>query len=359
MQLLRSKLLLPVVFIFSVMLLASCGKSGKDKTGSEKELLGAGATFPYPLYSKMFDVYSKEKNMKINYQSVGSGAGIQQLINKTVDFGASDAFMTDEEMKKAQGKVVEIPTCLGAVSVAYNLPDNPMVKFTPEVLSDIFLGKIKKWNDERIKSINPDAQLPDIDIAVVHRSDGSGTTFVFTDYLTKVSDEWKEKVGTGKSVKWPTGLGAKGNEGVGGLVKQTPGAIGYVELIYASQNKMSTAAIKNKKGNFIEPSLKSTSAAANVELPDDTRVSLTNTDAEDGYPIVSFTWVLLYQDQNYDNRSEERGKEVVKLLWWITHEGQQYVEPLEYASLPPEAVEKVEVILKTVNYSGKTLLENK
>jgi phosphate transport system substrate-binding protein len=342
------------------VLILSCGKDDKDRiSNSEKELLGAGATFPYPLYSKMFDVYSKENNMKVNYQSVGSGAGIQQLTNTTVDFGASDAFMTDDELNKAPGKVVEIPTCLGAVTVVYNLPNNQEVKLTPEVLADIFLGRIKKWNHENIKSINPGVNFPDLDIAVVHRSDGSGTTFVFTDYLTKVSNEWKEIAGTGKSVKWPIGLGAKGNEGVGGLVKQTPGAIGYVELIYASQNKMMTASLKNKKGNFIKPSLKSTNAAANVELPDDTRISLTNTDADEGYPIVSFTWILIYQDQNYNNRSEARGKEVAKLIWWMTHEGQKYVEPLEYASLPPEAVKKVETILKTVNFGGKLLLESK
>ncbi len=360
MKLLRNKLALFTVLALTAVLILSCGKDNKNKiSGSENELLGAGATFPYPLYSKMFDVYSKEKNMKVNYQSVGSGAGIQQLTNTTVDFGASDAFMTDDELKKAPGKVVEIPTCLGAVTVVYNLPDNQEVKLTPEVLADIFLGKIKKWNHENIKSINPGVNFPDLDIAVVHRSDGSGTTFVFTDYLTKVSNEWKETVGTGKSVKWPIGLGAKGNEGVGGLVKQTPGAIGYVELIYASQNKMTTASLKNKKGNFIKPSLKSTNAAANVELPDDTRISLTNTDADEGYPIVSFTWILIYQDQNYNNRSEARGKEVANLIWWMTHEGQQYVEPLEYASLPPEAVKKVEMILKTVNFGGKLLLESK
>lgn len=360
MKLLRNKLTLLSVFALSVIMISSCGKSDKTKTsGSENELLGAGATFPYPLYSKMFDVYSKEKNMKVNYQSVGSGAGIQQLTNKTVDFGASDAFMTDEELQKAQGKVVEVPTCLGAVTVVYNLPDNPEVKLTPEVLADIFLGKIKKWNDWKIKGINPEVNLPDLDIAVVHRSDGSGTTFVFTDYLSKVSDEWKSMVGTGKSVKWSAGLGAKGNEGVGGLVKQTPGAIGYVELIYASQNKMSMAPLKNLKGNFIKPSLKSTNAAANIELPDDTRISLTNTDADDGYPIVSFTWILVYQNQNYDNRSEARGKEVAKLIWWMTHEGQKYVEPLEYAALPPAAVKKVEAILKTLNFDGKPILDGK
>lgn len=358
MNILRNKPALLAVFVLTAAMFASCGKSDKT-SGSEKELLGAGATFPYPLYSKMFDVYSKENNMKVNYQSVGSGAGIQQIINQTVDFGASDAFMTDEELQKAPGKIVEVPTCLGAVTVSYNLPGNPELKLTSEVVADIFLGKITKWNNEKIKSLNPDAKLPELDIAVVHRSDGSGTTFVFTDYLTKVNEEWKTTVGTGKSVKWPTGLGAKGNEGVGGLVKQTPGAIGYVELIYASQNKMPAALIKNKKGNFIKPSLKSISASANVEIPDDTRISITDTDAEDGYPISSFTWILLYGDQNYNNRNEERGKQVVKLIWWMTHEGQQYLEPLEYAALSPSAVKKVEVILKSVTYGGKPLLEEK
>jgi phosphate transport system substrate-binding protein len=359
-NLLRSKLGLLFVFVISAVLISSCGKGDKDKTsGSEKELLGAGATFPYPLYSKMFDVYSKENNMKVNYQSVGSGAGIQQLTNRTVDFGASDAFMTDEELQKAPGKVVEVPTCLGAVVITYNLPDNPELKFTPEIISEIFLGKIKKWNDEKIKSLNPDAKIADLDIAVVHRSDGSGTTFVFTDYLTKVSEEWKSAVGAGKSVKWPVGLGAKGNEGVGGLVKQTPGAIGYVELIFASQNKMPLGVIKNQKGNFIKPTLKSISAAANIEIPDDTRISITNTNSDEGYPIASFTWILLYQDQNYGSRSEARGKEVAKLIWWMTHGGQQYAEPLEYAALPTEAVKKAEAILKGVNFGGKPLLEEK
>jgi phosphate transport system substrate-binding protein len=336
----------------------SCGKSDKDVTsGSDKEILGAGATFPYPLYSKMFDVYNKEKSVKVNYQSVGSGGGIQQLINRTVDFGASDAYLTQEEINKAPGKIVEIPTCLGAVVPTYNLEGNPELKFTPEALAGIFLGKITKWNDPGITATNAGTNLPDKKINVVHRSDGSGTTYIFTDYLTKVSEEWKNTVGTGKSVKWPTGLGAKGNEGVGGLVKQTPGSIGYVELIYALQNKMSTGQVKNKKGHFIAPSLKSINASANIELPDDTRVSITDTEAEDGFPISGFTWVMIYKDQNYGNRTEGRAKEVVNLLWWMTHEGQQYVEPLSYATLPPEAVKKVEVLLRSVTYGDKKLME--
>ncbi|HEY5536575.1 MAG TPA: phosphate ABC transporter substrate-binding protein PstS [Ignavibacteria bacterium] len=350
--------LILVITIFTLLISSivfnGCGKGDKDK--SAKEILGAGATFPYPLYSKMFDAYGKEKGVKVNYQSVGSGAGIQQLTSKTVDFGASDAFMSDEEMSKAPAKVVHIPICLGAVTVVYNLEGITTLKLSPDVLSDIFLGKIKKWDDEKIKSINPDAKLPGKEINVVHRSDGSGTSFIFTDYLSKVNEGWKSSVGTGKSVNWPVGLGAKGNEGVGGLVKQTPASIGYVELIYALQNNMPMASLKNKKGNFIAPTLKSTNAAANVSLPEDTRVSLTNSDADEGYPIVSFTWILLYQEQKYENKSEEKARELLKLLSWMAHEGQQYAEPLSYAILSTEAVKKADAILKSVTYAGKPLL---
>jgi phosphate transport system substrate-binding protein len=350
--------LILVITIFTLLISSivfnGCGKGDKDK--SAKEILGAGATFPYPLYSKMFDAYGKEKGVKVNYQSVGSGAGIQQLTSKTVDFGASDAFMSDEEMSKAPAKVVHIPICLGAVTIVYNLEGITNLKLSADVLGDIFLGKIKKWDDEKIKSINPDAKLPGKEINVVHRSDGSGTSFIFTDYLSKVNEGWKSSVGTGKSVNWPVGLGAKGNEGVGGLVKQTPASIGYVELIYALQNNMPMASLKNKKGNFIAPTLKSTNAAANVSLPEDTRVSLTNSDADEGYPIVSFTWILLYQEQKYENRSEEKARELLKLLSWMVHEGQQYAEPLSYAILATEAVKKADAILKSVTYAGKPLL---
>jgi phosphate transport system substrate-binding protein len=348
-----------LLFILGIALtiaLSACGKKD-NSVGSTNELLGAGATFPYPLYSKMFDIYSKEKNIKVNYQSVGSGAGIQQLTNKTVDFGASDAFMSNDEMSKAAGPIIHIPICLGAVTVTYNLPDNPQIKLTPEVVAEIYAGKITKWNDTKITAVNNGINLPDLNIQVVHRSDGSGTTFVFTDYLSKVNADWKTSPGAGKSINWPAGLGAKGNEGVGGMVKQTPGSIGYVELIYAMQNKMSMASIQNKKGNFVMPTLQSTKDAANVNLPEDTRISLTNSDADQGYPIVSFTWILLYKDQKYNDRSEDKARELVKLIWWMTHNGQQYAEPLQYAMLPSEAVKKVEVLLKSVNYGGKKLLD--
>ena len=331
--------------------------SQKPVMAESKELLGAGATFPYPLYSKMFDTYYQTNKVKINYQAIGSGGGIQQLISKTVDFGGTDAFMNAREIKKAELPILHIPTCLGAVVVTYNLPDKPKLKFTPDVIADIFLGKITKWNDPRITGVNPEVKLPDMGIVVVHRSDGSGTTSIFSDYLSKVSKEWEFKVGADKSLNWPVGLGAKGNPGVAGLVNQTPGAIGYVELIYTIQNNMPAGLIKNKAGNFIDPSLQSVSAAANIELPDDTRVSITNTDAADGYPISGFTWLIFYKEQNYAERSKEKAEELLKLLWWMIHDGQQFAELLHYSPLSKSAVQKSEAILRSVLYSGSPVLK--
>jgi len=322
------------------------------------ELLGAGATFPLPLYTKMFDTYNQKYGVKVNYQGVGSGAGITQLINKTVDFGATDAFMSDEELLKAGAPVLHVPICLGAVVLTYNLPGNPEVKFTPDLVADIYLGKVTKWNDPGLTTINPGMNLPDMNITVVHRSDGSGTTYIFSDYLSKVSGEWKAKPGTGKSLNWLVGLGAKGNPGVAGMVKQLPGSIGYVELIYAMQNKMPVGIIKNRSGNFVEPSIKSASLAAGVKLPDDARVSITNTDAKDGYPISGFTWVILYKEQNYGGRSKDKAEALLKLLWWMTHEGQALAEPLQYSPLPKDAVAKAEAILRSAVYSGSRILKS-
>ncbi len=322
---------------------------------SKNELIGAGATFPYPFYSKVFDAYNKAKGIRVNYQSIGSGGGIKQLQNKTVDFGASDAPMSDEELSKSPAPIVHIPTCLGAVIITYNLPGNPTLKFTPEVLADIFLGKITKWNDKAITDLNQGVKLPDLAISIVHRSDGSGTTYIFSDYLSKVSATWNTKPGKGKSLDWPVGLGAKGNEGVSGLIKQTPGSIGYVELVYALQNKMPAASLKNKAGNFVEASLKSTSAAAAIDLPADMRVSLTNTDAADGYPICSFTYLLVYQNQSYNNRSEASAKATVNLVDYLIHDGQKNAEALGYAPLPDAAVKKAEEILKSVTFNNQPL----
>jgi phosphate transport system substrate-binding protein len=260
---------------------------------ADTELIGAGATFPFPLYSKMFDVYGKEYGVKVNYQAIGSGGGIRQLINRTVDFGGSAATWKEAEAKAAGGTILHIPVCAGAVVVTYNVPGNPELKLTPDVVADIFLGRIKTWDDQRIRAANPGVTLPAMAVTVVHRSDGSGTTNIFSDYLSKVGKDWKDTVGVGTALNWPAGLGAKGNPGVAGLVKQTPGSIGYVELIYALQNKMPFADIQNKSGKFIKPTLASTSAAANIKLPADMKASLTDTSAADGYPISGFTWILL------------------------------------------------------------------
>jgi phosphate transport system substrate-binding protein len=349
------KIILPLMVISFGLI--SCGGGNSNNPGANKnEILGAGATFPYPFYSKVFDVYNKEKGIKVNYQSIGSGGGIKQLQNKTVDFGASDAPMSDEELSKSPASILHIPSCLGAVIITYNLPGNPTLKFTPEVLADIFLGKIKKWNDAKITAINPEVKLPDLSISVVHRSDGSGTTYIFSDYLSKVNAAWNTKPGKGKSLDWPIGLGAKGNEGVSGLVKQTPGSIGYVELVYALQNKMPAASLKNKSGNFVEASLKTSSAAAAIDLPADMRVSLTNTDAPDGYPICSFTYLLVYQNQSYNNRTEASAKATINLINYVIHDGQKYAESLGYAPLPDAAVKKAEEILKSVTFNTKPLM---
>lgn len=258
-------------------------------------------------------------------------------------------------MSQSPSPIIHIPDCLGAVTIAYNLPDNPTLKFTPEVLSDIYLGVLTKWNDPKIQTLNPGVKLPDLAISVIHRSDGSGTSFIFSDYLTKVSDAWKSKVGKGQSLNWPVGLGGKGNEGVAGLIKQTPGGIGYVELAYAIQNKMPVASLKNKSGNFVAPTLASTSASANVEIPADMRVSITNTDAPDGYPICSFSYILLYKDLSYNIKTEEKAKNLVDLVKWIITDGQQYSESLNYAKLPQTVVQKSQDILKTVTYNNKPL----
>jgi phosphate transport system substrate-binding protein len=317
---------------------------------------GAGATFPYPIYSKWFEEYTKvDPEVRFNYQSIGSGGGIRQITQRTVDFGASDGPMTDEQLKKAPAELFHIPTVLGAVVATYHLPGNPRLRFTGDVLADIFLGKITKWDDPRIKALNPSAALPGQPIVVVHRSDGSGTTYIWVDYLSKVSAEWKEKVGKGTSVNWPVGLGGKGNEGVSGQVKSTPGALGYVELAYAITNKLPAAAVKNQAGHFVEATIHSTTAAAAgaaAGMPPDFRVSLTNAPGDQAYPIASFTWLLVYRDQ----ANEAKGKALVKFLWWAIHDGQKYPEALLYAPLPAPIVKQIEAKIKQITYSGRPLL---
>ncbi|MEW6679586.1 MAG: phosphate ABC transporter substrate-binding protein PstS, partial [bacterium] len=316
------------------------------------ELQGAGASFPYPLYSKMFEGYYKEFNIKINYQAIGSGGGIRQLLAKTVDFGASDVFMSDKELKESPD-ILHIPICMGAVVITYNLPGNPKIKLIPDVIADIFLGKIKKWNDKRIKEINPDLALPNKDIIVIRRSDASGTTFIFTDYLSKISKDWEKNIGKGSMVNWKIGLGGKGNAGVTSLIKQMSGSIGYIELTYAMEQNLPYAIIKNKKGNFIEPDISSVSLAGDIEIPQDTRISIVNTDNPLGYPISGFTWILVYKEQG----EEKKGKELAKLIWWMTHKGREYTKPLHYAPLPTPVIKKAEAIISLISYNGRPLLK--
>jgi phosphate transport system substrate-binding protein len=360
-------LIVAVVLLINLCLI-SCGNggnssgAGSDSTASagseDNTLLGAGSTFDNPLFSKMFSEYNKTTGLRVNYQSIGSGGGILQLTNKTVDFGASDAPVNGKQDSGLSAPVVHIPVTAGAVVISYNLAEvKDTLLLTPEVLADIFLGKITKWNDPKIAAINKGVKLPSATIVVTHRSEGSGTTNIFTTYLSKVNEEWNKKVGKGSSVNWPAGLGGKGNEGVAGSIKQTPGAIGYIELAYAIQNNMAYAKMENKAHNFITPSIASVTAAANIQIPPDGKVSLTNTDATDGYPISGLSWVLIYKEQKYNNRSLDRATKMAKLISWMIHDGQQYSAPLNYAPLSPAAVSVGEAILKTVTYDGKPVLQ--
>ncbi len=300
---------------------------------------GAGATFPYPIYSKWFDEYAKvDPSVRFNYQSIGSGGGQKQIIAQTVDFGASDGPMSDDNLSKAPGKILHIPTVAGADVVAYNLPGDPHLKLDGETVAAIFLGAVTKWNDPKIVALNPGVTLPGQEIVVVHRSDGSGTTYIWTDYLSKVSPEWKQKVGTNTAVNWPVGLGGKGNEGVSGQIKQTPGALGYVELIYAKQNKISFADIRNSAGEFVSPTLESiTAAMATAQIPEDFRFSITNAPGNGSYPIAGATWLLVYQNQ----QDAAKGKKVVEFLKWALTKGESMARDLDYAPLPTELRDRV------------------
>lgn len=345
------------VFAFLLIGIACNGRSGGG--GGPVSLHGAGATFPNPLYQKWLSEHEKlHQNVRIDYQSIGSGGGIKQLKEQTVDFGASDAPMKDEDLKSAPGEIVHVPTVLGAVVMTYNLAEiKQPLRFSPEVIADVYLGKIKKWNDAKIAADNPGVTLPEKDITVVYRSDGSGTSAVFTDYLSKVSAEWKEKVGTGTSPKWPIGLGAKGNEGVTGQVKNTPNTIGYTELAYAVQNKLPVGLVKNAAGNFVEPTIDSVSAAAAASaatIPDDLRVSITNAQGAQAYPISSFTYIIVYKDQ----KDAAKGKALVDFLWWGIHDGESFAKDLQYAPLPAEIVKKAEAKINSITAGGTPLRQS-
>ncbi|HEX8495265.1 MAG TPA: phosphate ABC transporter substrate-binding protein PstS [Pyrinomonadaceae bacterium] len=324
--------------------------------GGTVRLQGAGATFPNPLYQKWLSEYGKlNQNVRMDYQSIGSGGGIKQIQEQTVDFGASDSPMKDEDLKKAPAELLHIPTVLGAVVLTYNLTGvQQPLRFSPEAIADIFLGKIKRWDDAKIKADNPGVQLPAADITVVHRSDGSGTSAVFTDYLSKVSAEWKEKVGTGTSPQWPTGIGGKGNEGVTGQVKNTPNTIGYVELAYAVKNSLPVALIKNSSGNYVEATLDSVTAAAAESVattPEDLRVSITNAAGAQAYPISSYTYILVYKEQ----KDATKGKALADFLWWGIHDGEKFAKDLLYSPLPPEIIKRAEAKINSITNGGKPL----
>jgi len=334
-----------------IVLLLVCALGALPAVG-QTTLNGAGATFPNPMYSKWFSEYHKvHSDIQINYQPIGSGGGIRQVTEGTVDFGASDMPMTDDQLKAAEAKlktkVLNIPTVLGAVVPAYNIPGvSGEVKFTPEILAGIFLGRISNWNDPAIAKVNPDLKFPNQDIVVVHRSDGSGTTFIWTDYLSKISPDWKSQVGADTSVKWPKGLGGKGNDGVAGSIRQLPGSIGYVELIYALQNKIPYGSVRNSAGVFLKASLEGVTAAAASapKMPADFRVSITNPPGKDAYPICSFTWLLIPQQ----SKDQAKGKILADFLNWMVADGQKMTSALTYAPLPDNVAAKVKDAIKQV-----------
>jgi len=343
--------------LFTILaVLVSCKNSGKKSadTDSDISVTAAGATFPMPYYNLAFKKYGESSGIDFTYGGIGSGGGIRSLADKVVDFGATDAFLSDKELADFQTEVVHIPTCLGAVVIAYNLPGVDSLNMTPQLLEGIFLGNIKKWNDQAIKSVNPGINLPDLNITVVYRSDGSGTTFIFSDYMTKTSSQWAEKVGTGKSLNWPVGIGGKGNPGVAGTISQAVGSVGYIGSEYAFAQKISYAKLKNTSGKFVNPDTRTVSAAAKTQIPVDTRLMVTNSPDPEAYPISGFTWIILYREQKYNGRTVEQAKAVVNFLeWLIGQDGQAIAESVNYAPLPAEVSATAKNILNTITFEGK------
>ena len=351
------KILLSIVTLTFAIVLASCGSNTNDNSRKAQELSGAGATFPLPFYNAVFEQFAETKGDAVAYGGIGSGGGVRNLRDKIVDFAGSDAFLTDKEMAD-MNPVIHIPTCMGAVVLAYNLEGVEELRLTGEIIADIFAGNIKMWNDERIKSLNPQALLPNEAIIPVFRSDGSGTTFVFTDYLTKVSQMWASKFGAGKSVNFPVGQAAKGNPGIASVIKQTKNSIGYVGSEYAFAQKIAYAKIQNQDGEFVAPSAASISAAASGNIPADTRTSITNSAAKGAYPISTFTWMIIYKEQNYSDRSKEQAMATLDLIQYIlSDEAQKITAFVHYAPLPTKAKEISLANLKTVTYNGEAILQ--
>lgn len=351
------KIFLSVMTLATILTIAACGGNTNNAGREAQELSGAGATFPLPFYNVVFEQFGQVSGDQVAYGGIGSGGGVRNLCDKIVDFAGSDAFLSDKEMEEME-PVVHIPTCMGAVVVAYHLDGVDGLKLSGEVIADIFAGEIKVWNDERIAALNPGVSLPEEAIIPVYRSDGSGTTFVFTDYLTKVSAMWASKYGAGKSVNFPSGQAAKGNPGVAGVIKQTKNTIGYVGSEYAFAQKIPFASIQNSRGEFVLPSSETISAAASGEIPADTRCSITNSDAEGAYPISTFTWMIVYKEQNYADRTKEQAMATLDLLKFVlSDEAQSIASEVHYAPLPAKAKEISLTNLKTITYDGAAILQ--
>ena len=349
------KRIIPIIMM--VFMVTACNTSGeKSKKSSDIQLAAAGATFPMPFYNLAFKKYSELHGTEITYGGIGSGGGIRSLKDQVVDFGASDAFLSDPELMEIDSEVIHIPTCLGAVVVAYNLPGVENLNLTPVILEGIFMGTITKWNDSAIIEANEGIALPDMNITVVYRSDGSGTTYIFSDYMSKISEKWASDLGASKSINWPVGIGAKGNPGVAGTISQSEGTIGYIGSEYAFAQKITFASLRNAAGNYVKPSLASVSAAAKGDIPEDTRVMITNSEATDAYPISGFTWILLYKEQSYNNRSAAQATATIDLLkWMLTTDAQAIAESVHYASLPEDAKSKAMNLIKTVTFNGEII----
>lgn len=351
------KIFRSVMTLVAALTMVSCGGNATNGSREAQELSGAGATFPLPFYNVVFENFSQVNGDVVAYGGIGSGGGVRNLRDKIVDFAGSDAFLSDKEMAE-MAPVVHIPTCMGAVVLAYNLDGVKELKLSGEIIADIFAGNIKMWNDERLAALNPDVKLPNESIIPVFRSDGSGTTFVFTDYLRKVSPMWASNFGAGKSVNFPSGQAAKGNPGVAGVIKQTKNSIGYVGSEYAFAQKIAYAKIQNQRGEIVEPTAESISAAASGEIPADTRCSITNSDAAGAYPISTFTWMIIYKEQNYSDRSKEQAVATLDLLKYIlSDEAQKITSEVHYAPLPSKAKELSMTNLKTVTYDGVAILQ--
>jgi phosphate transport system substrate-binding protein len=349
-----------LILITIVTIMVSCNGGGKKVTteGTKVSVTAAGATFPMPFYNLAFKKYSEEKGVPMTYGGIGSGGGIRSLQDKVVDFGASDAFLSDKELSGMSAEIVHIPTCMGAVVIAYNLPGVDNLKMTPELLENIFMGTITRWDDPKMKAVNPDIKFPETNITVVYRSDGSGTTYIFSDYMSKVSKLWSEKVGTGKSLNWPIGIGAKGNPGVAGTISQSVGSIGYIGSEYAFAQKIQYASVQNSSGNFISPDIKTVSSAAKGQIPADTRVMVTNSSDPEAYPISGFTWIILYKEQSYNDRSLAQAETIVKFLeWLVSQDAQAIAESVNYASLPVDVTTAAKNLLRSVTFGGKPVLK--